>query len=105
MEYTENKTKLMDGDITAQQIVAWGPTDFLNELEKLKREEAEKQVAAQRRGDWARAEMSKKAVDGFFECRKCKLKKTSFYQMQTRGSDEPMTNFINCHNCGHAWKE
>jgi len=27
----------MDGELTGKQIVAWGPTDFLDEQEKLKR--------------------------------------------------------------------
>ena len=42
---------------------------------------------------------------GLFKCGKCKENKTSFYSLQTRSADEPMTNFITCHSCGNRWKE
>lgn len=31
-----------------------------------------------------------------FQCGKCKERKTSYYQMQTRSADEPMTTFVIC---------
>ena len=42
--------------------------------------------------------------DGMFQCGKCKKKKTTYYQLQTRSADEPMTTFVTCHNCGNRWK-
>ena len=44
------------------------------------------------------------SYEGVFKCAKCKLKKTSYYQMQTRSADEPMTTFVSCINCGNRWK-
>tara|TARA_Y100000816_G_C26103998_1_gene585992 strand:- start:2341 stop:2793 length:453 start_codon:yes stop_codon:yes gene_type:complete len=41
---------------------------------------------------------------GLFKCPKCKHRKTTYYSMQTRSADEPMTNFITCLNCGNRWK-
>ena len=41
---------------------------------------------------------------GLFKCAKCKHRKTTYYSMQTRSADEPMTNFITCLNCGNRWK-
>ena len=41
---------------------------------------------------------------GLFKCPKCKFRKTTYYSMQTRSADEPMTNFITCLNCNHRWK-
>ena len=41
---------------------------------------------------------------GLFKCPKCKHKKTTYYSMQTRSADEPMTNFITCLHCEHRWK-
>jgi transcription elongation factor S-II len=39
-----------------------------------------------------------------FVCHKCKQNKTTYYQMQTRGADEPMTTFVTCAHCGHHWQ-
>jgi DNA-directed RNA polymerase subunit M/transcription elongation factor TFIIS len=44
-----------------------------------------------------------KDYEGILTCPKCKSKKTSYYQMQTRSADEPATNFCSC-VCGHRWK-
>lgn len=45
-----------------------------------------------------------KHEDGFFTCHRCKSKKTTYYQLQTRSADEPMTTFVSCLNCGKNWK-
>lgn len=42
--------------------------------------------------------------EGIFMCRKCKSKKTSYYQLQTRSADEPMTTYVECKNCNNHWK-
>ncbi len=68
-------------------------------------------------GPWARAvrivrERDAKRVghqlpenyEGLFTCGKCKSKRTTYYQMQTRSADEPMTTFATCHNCDKRWK-
>jgi len=44
------------------------------------------------------------APDGAFTCRKCRSKKTHYYQLQTRSADEPMTTFVSCLQCGNRWK-
>ena len=44
------------------------------------------------------------AYCGMFKCGRCKSMKTTYYQMQTRSADEPMTNFVTCINCGKRWK-
>jgi DNA-directed RNA polymerase subunit M/transcription elongation factor TFIIS len=45
-----------------------------------------------------------KNLEGFFTCNRCKSKKTSYYQLQTRSADEPMTTYVSCLNCGKNWK-
>ena len=42
--------------------------------------------------------------EGLFKCPKCKSKKTTYYSVQLRSSDEPMTNFITCTSCKNRWK-
>ena len=39
------------------------------------------------------------STDEFF-CYKCKTRKCTYYQLQTRSADEPMTTFVTCLNCG-----
>ncbi|AGE57812.1 transcription elongation factor S-II [Acanthocystis turfacea Chlorella virus NTS-1] len=43
--------------------------------------------------------------DGMLQCRKCGSKKTSYYEMQTRSCDEPMTVYARCHACTNRWKQ
>ena len=40
-----------------------------------------------------------------FRCSRCKKKLCSYYELQTRSADEPMTIFISCLNCGKRWKQ
>ena len=40
-----------------------------------------------------------------YTCRRCKSNECTFYQMQTRSADEPMTIFISCISCGNQWKQ
>lgn len=49
-------------------------------------------------------EVVDEVTDGLFQCRKCKKRKTTYYSVQTRSADEPMTNFITCLTCGNKWK-
>ena len=44
------------------------------------------------------------AATDIFTCRKCKSTKCTYYQMQTRSADEPMTTFVSCIECGTRWK-
>ncbi len=45
-----------------------------------------------------------KIPDGAFECRRCKSMKTTYYQLQTRSADEPMTTYVTCLRCNNKWK-
>ena len=44
------------------------------------------------------------AATDTFTCRKCKNNQCTYYQMQTRSADEPMTCYVNCLTCGNRWK-
>ena len=51
-----------------------------------------------------RSKAKEEDYEGLFKCGKCKSTKTSYYQMQTRSADEPMTTYVTCKGCGHRWK-
>ena len=44
------------------------------------------------------------AATDTFTCRKCKGNQCTYYQMQTRSADEPMSCYVNCILCGNRWK-
>jgi len=98
--HTTLKDGLLSGKFKPQDVVNFppeklspnGPTAFVKEklrLQSLKREALNTE---------------NEHYEGIFKCGKCKSKKTSYYQMQTRSADEPMTTFITCMNCGNRWK-
>jgi transcription elongation factor S-II len=44
------------------------------------------------------------ALTDMFTCKKCKSKKCTYYELQTRSADEPATIFVTCLDCGKHWK-
>jgi transcription elongation factor S-II len=54
----------------------------------------------------ARSHACAQASTDAFQCGKCKQRKCTYFQMQTRSADEPMTTFVSCvtHGCGNRWK-
>lgn len=44
------------------------------------------------------------ASTDMFTCKKCRSKKCTYYELQTRSADEPATIFITCLDCGKHWK-
>ena len=54
-------------------------------------------------------QMKKEAIQAsatdMFKCFKCYKRKCTYFELQTRSADEPMTIFITCLECGNKWKE
>jgi DNA-directed RNA polymerase, subunit M/Transcription elongation factor TFIIS len=55
--------------------------------------------------DKIKYELKPEAMTDQFKCRKCGSRSTSYYEVQTRSADEPMTQFITCLNCNCRWKQ
>jgi len=49
-------------------------------------------------------EGNKAMATDLFKCSRCHKRECTFYELQTRSADEPMTKFITCINCGSHWK-
>jgi len=45
------------------------------------------------------------AMSDMITCSRCKSKKVSYYELQTRSGDEASTLFMNCLICGKKWKQ
>lgn len=44
------------------------------------------------------------AMSDQYVCHRCKKKEVTYYLLQTRSSDEMMTQFFRCLNCGASWR-
>ena len=49
-------------------------------------------------------EANMNAMTDVYTCGKCKKNRCSYYELQTRSADEPLTTFVRCLNCGNRWK-
>ena len=49
-------------------------------------------------------EIKQVAMTDQIQCSRCKSKKISYYELQTRSGDEAMTQFMCCITCGKKWK-
>lgn len=53
--------------------------------------------------DCERGQAPKASTDQF-KCGRCGKRQCTYYQLQTRSADEPMTTFVTCVNCNNHWK-
>lgn len=85
-----------EGDITLETIVNHNYYElFPEKWQKLVDQQAKKE-RIQLEGDFSRA-------TDRWQCSSCKQRKCTYYELQTRSADEPMTIFIHCLNCQKRW--
>ena len=70
--------------------------ELMKHREKEKKKETLRLIVKAREND--------EEYKGFHKCGKCKSWRTSYYQLQTRSADEPMTTFVTCHACEKRWR-
>jgi transcription elongation factor S-II len=91
---------LLCGAWTPEQVVSMSVKELASQSLKAQRE-AEAKWAR----DEARSDLGKlNGLTDMFRCGKCRERKCTYYQMQTRSADEPMTVFVRCTVCGNRWK-
>uniref|UniRef100_D3TQ62 Transcription elongation factor n=1 Tax=Glossina morsitans morsitans TaxID=37546 RepID=D3TQ62_GLOMM len=89
----------MCGAITAQQLAKMTPEEMASDEMKKLREKFVKEAI----NDAQLATVQGTKTD-LLKCGKCKKRNCTYNQLQTRSSDEPMTTFVMCNECGHRWK-
>jgi len=88
--------KILDGTIDLVELPKMTPQDlFPSHWEKLK----EKQKATDEFIYFKKPE----AATDEFKCSRCRGRKCTYYELQTRSIDEPMTKFVRCLLCDHRW--
>ena len=64
----------------------------------------EKIIEEKIKKDKSKYEINMEAATEEFTCYRCGKKKCTYYELQTRSADEPMTTFVSCLHCGNHWK-
>jgi transcription elongation factor S-II len=72
--------------------------------QEMQPEKWEALIQAKMKKDKSKYDTQQEAMTDTFKCRKCHSNKCSYYQMQTRSADEPMTTFVTCLECANRWK-
>jgi transcription elongation factor S-II len=72
--------------------------------QEMKPEKWDKLIQEKMKRDKNKYDTTIEAASTHFKCRKCHNNKCTYYQMQTRSADEPMTTFVSCIECGNRWK-
>jgi transcription elongation factor S-II len=89
--------QIKNGTIKSQNVA------FMTHQE-MKPEKWETMIQEKIKRDKNKFETTIEAATDTFKCRKCHSNKCTYYQMQTRSADEPMTTFVTCIECGNRWK-
>ena len=63
-----------------------------------------KLIMAKRKREQNLCEINMEAATDEFKCYKCKQRRCTYYQLQTRSADEAFTTFVTCLLCGANWK-
>ena len=94
------KDRILNGEVKTKTIAFLAPNEihpsgpYAIAIEEHKVADFKKELAGNK----------SKECKGMFKCGKCKSDKTTYYQLQTRSADEPMTTFVTCLNCNKKWK-
>ena len=93
------RNSFLNGVINADKLATMTTQEMMsNDLKKLN-EKYEKENLSE-----AQTAVNAGTETDMFTCFKCKGKRCTYTQLQTRSSDEPMTTFVFCMDCGNRWK-
>ena len=93
------RREVMSGDLDVETFCKMTPAEMASDERKALNKKLQEESIFQ-----SLAATNTKASTDAFKCGKCGKNETTYYQMQTRSADEPMTTFVTCSNCGKKWK-
>eukprot|EP00762_Andalucia_godoyi_P001621 ANDGO_00285.mRNA.1 Transcription elongation factor S-II len=96
----ELRIRIQTMDLLPSELINLHPSELAHDemrkqYDKLKQKNLHKALAG---------EGNNGTVTDMFVCSRCKNKKCSYTQKQTRSADEPMTTFVCCMVCFNRWK-
>ena len=92
------KNRILNGEINPENISKLSNYDIFPENWKDLIEENMKK-------DKLKYELKPEAMTDIFKCHRCGGRSCTYYEVQTRSADEPMTQFITCLDCNNHWKQ
>ncbi|KAF7269226.1 RNA polymerase II elongation factor [Rhynchophorus ferrugineus] len=93
------RTNLRVGVISATRLATMTAEEMANDDMKQMREKFNKESIND-----AQLATAQGTKTDMLKCGKCKKRNCTYNQLQTRSSDEPMTTFVLCNECGNRWK-
>ncbi|XP_042512555.1 transcription elongation factor TFIIS-like [Macadamia integrifolia] len=93
------RRRVLLGEIKPERLLVMTP----NELASDQRRQENNQIKEKALFECERGGAAKATTDQF-KCGRCGQRKCTYYQMQTRSADEPMTTYVTCVNCNNHWK-
>lgn len=93
------RRKVLLGQVKAERLIDMSPEEMASD----QRQREIEQIKEKALFECERAAAPKASTDQF-KCSRCGKKETTYYQLQTRSADEPMTTFVTCVNCNNHWK-
>ncbi|KAL0016554.1 hypothetical protein SO802_003623 [Lithocarpus litseifolius] len=95
------RRKVLLGEIKPESLVTMSAEEKASQ--KRQRENIQIQLKSLKRC-MHDADEEEKATTDMFQCSRCRERKCTYYQMQTRSADEPMTTYVTCCKCNKRWK-
>ncbi|URE09443.1 Transcription elongation factor A protein [Musa troglodytarum] len=96
---TDLRRRVLLGEVKPEKLVVMTPEEMASDKRKLANEQIKEKALFE-----CQREGAAKATTDQFKCGRCGQRKTTYYQLQTRSADEPMTTFVTCVNCNNHWK-
>jgi transcription elongation factor S-II len=90
------RKRVLAGDISPEKFIKMSSDELKSEERRAEEEKLQKENMNK-----AMVPQEQKSISSSLQCGKCKQKKVSYSQAQTRSADEPMTTFCECTHCGN----